>query len=224
MKAFFKQNIVLLLGITTPLIIIVLFSLSAWLAQQMVAEPAYDFLYATHDGYQSAFQESGGKVSYTRNPYYSGGKAPLLYRFHVKSGKSEEIAYTLPMEMNKVMRPATPASVNVNITVDPLKLPSAAQAQETSRIVSQITARPSQPEKINYVVKELENLKVDGRLEAPDGYIFNNSQYRNGGLLTGGYDQRYGASISKQGKSVIVPGTAGNDYNDTSHFIGWIIP
>lgn len=68
--------------------------------------------------------------------------------------------------------------------------------------------------------------RIDTTNRAPDGYVFDNEGYYNGGIVTdvfvGGRNGR-SARIRKGGASYKIPNIDGNRYMSNLQFLGWIV-
>lgn len=104
MKDFFKENFVLAIGITLPLILIAIFYIAGQTARISVEDPKYSALFATNyhpsnkDYPYSIFLDDGKiTVNYreTKNPHY---QIPKLFIFDHKTLLAEE----LPIDFHNV--------------------------------------------------------------------------------------------------------------------------
>jgi len=106
LKAFLKENYVLVVGITLPVILVLLFFLAMVLPNRMAPPPQYDFLF-TVDDYQPAGPPS---VSVRYDVYQNALRAtllvnaqpnyhtvPRLFIYEVASRTVREIAVDLPV-------------------------------------------------------------------------------------------------------------------------------
>lgn len=236
MKKFIKDNIVLTLGISLPLLLVALFILAGTLPKYWVADPQYDFLFS--DGRYSyvEFQVQQQKLYMRIDPvrYQNNKSLPHLYRYVAATGKTEEIVFQAP-DMSKYQTLEGSANrnginTNIVIAVDPTKLPSQEQAQDTSKIVSEINKSATNTSPIMIPVAEAAALNINTSPTSPDGYNFSNKgyNYNRGGLLFFGAGSSYrdhGSVISKSGRSIPIPYNGLPDsYYYPLNFIGWIIP
>ncbi len=235
MKKFIKENIVLTLGISLPLLLVVLFMVADALPKYWVADPQYDFFFSDSRYSYVEFQVQQQKLYIRVDParYQNEKSLPHLYRYVAATGKIQEITFEAP-DMSKYQTldgSANRNGINANIViaVDPTKLPSQEQAQDTSKIVSEIN-KGNNTAPIMIPVAEAAALNINAAPAAPDGYQFSNGGYNyNGdGLLffeVGSSYRNHGPVISKSGKHIPISYNGSSDqYNSSSNFIGWIIP
>lgn len=238
MKKFIKDNIVLTLGISLPLVLVGLFMAASTLPKYLVADPQYDVFFS--DGRYSyiEFQVQQQKLTMRVDParYQNEKSLPHLYRYRAATGKTEEIIFRAPdMSKHQTLEGNNKNNINTNIVinVDPTKLPSQEQAQDTSKIVSEINKNNSIAP-FTVPVAETAELNINTTPSAPDGYQFSNADYgySNHGLLFLGGGSSYrnrGPVLSKSGKNIPVlhhnlrDSQYGSFYG-SSHFIGWVIP
>lgn len=205
------------------------------LPKYWVADPQYDFFFSDSRNSYVEFQVQNQKLYIKVDPvrYQNEKSLPHLYRYAAATGEIQEIAFQAP-DMSKYQTlhgSANRNGINANIViaVDPTKLPSQEQAQDTSRIVSEIN-KGSNTTPIMIPVSEVAALNINTALTAPDGYQFSNGgyNYNGGGLLFSGVGSSYrnqGPVISKSGKNLPISYNRSHDqYYSSLNFIGWIIP
>lgn len=235
MYKFIRENIVLMIGICLPILLVAFFIIASSLPQYLVADPKYDFLFSdekySYLEFQVEQQKLYMKVDPTRYQYQKS--LPHLYRYSASTGKVEEIAFQAP-DMSKYPMldgNTNRNSINTNIviSVDPHNLPSQGQAQDTSKIVSEINKNNSTAPFV-VPVTEVAGLNINTAQFSPDGYMFSNYDYyyRGDGLLffrVGSSYKNPGPFIVKSGKNIPVPYSGStNGYSYSLNFIGWIMP
>lgn len=233
MKKFIKENIVLTLGISLPLLFVLFFIVAGALPKYLVADPKYDFFFS--EGVESyiEFKVQQQKLYIKVNPKNMKKlpAVPRLYRYIAATGNVQEIAFKAPdMSKYQALEGDTNNNISANIViaVDPTKLPSKEQAQDTSKIVSEIN-KDNRPEPMIIPVAEAAEFNINNAITAPDGYQFYNGgyNYRGDGLLFFGVGSSYrnnGPLISKSGKSIPIHYNAQPNSYYYLNFIGWIIP
>lgn len=234
MYKFIKENIVLMLGISLPILLVAFFMIASSLPKYLVADPKYDLLFSderySYLEFQVQQQKLYMKVDPTRYQYQKS--LPHLYRYSASTGKVEEITFQAP-DMSKYQTPDGTTNRNINtnivISVDPNNLPSKGQAKDTSEIVSEINKNNSTAPFI-FPVTEVAGLKINTALFSPDGYVFSNYDYYyhgDGWLFfgAGGAYKNPGPFIVKSGKNIPIPYSGStNGYSYPLNFIGWIMP
>jgi len=235
MYKFIKDNIVLMLGISLPLLLVAFFMVASALPNYLIADPKYDFFFS--DGRYSyvEFQVQQQKLYMKIDPmrYQYQKSLPHLYRYIASTGKVQEITFQAP-DMSKYQTlegstNRTGINTNIVISVDPTKLPSQGQAQDTSKIVSEINKNNNTAPFI-IPVTEVAGLTINAAPLAPDGYSFSNGSfnYNGEGPLFFGVGSSYknpGPVIGKSGKNISIPYNGSrDDYSYSLNFIGWIIP
>lgn len=233
MLKFVKDNIVLVLGVTLPLMLVLLFVLASAIPAMFIENPRYDCLFWDGDHGQLSFEVVNEKlqIKYTPNQY--GGQAtPTLYRYNVATGTTQKIAFKLP-DFPKLPAPGTTrtnVNTNINIPVDPTHPPSPEQARNTAKIVAEIEQNNPAAQTLSIPLAELAGIKLDSGVEAPDGYRFaeGGNNYYRGDFFWGFGSSSYGAQkigLIKDGKRVPIHYSASTqDYYRSPTFIGWVIP
>ncbi len=103
MKKFIKDNFVLVVGITLPVLLVIVFALASYIPKQIVAPPQYDFISA-NNYYEGSTQNTirfsiveGKLIVESRNidsKYV--GTIPKLYVFEHQNLRTKEITFKIP--------------------------------------------------------------------------------------------------------------------------------
>ncbi len=99
MKRFVKENLTLTVGISLPIVLVLIFALGAILPKKLVSNAQFDVLYLTmpypHDGVLPSVAD--GKLKIAITPAVRKGKLPMprLFRFNAKTQTSTELPLTL---------------------------------------------------------------------------------------------------------------------------------
>lgn len=148
-----KENIVLIAGISLPLILMAFFAIASYVPTINTDPPEYDFIFSNDGGYSGSpnsygyitFQQHQGnlRAHYValENPNYSNPNR--LYYYEAATGEIEEITYELPDEVSKL----------------------------------------EPDDALDFDLKMLSNLKLDFAVTAPDGYAFRRGRYRSRGIM-----------------------------------------
>lgn len=195
-QSFLAKNLTLIVGVSLPLVLVLVFWIAMAVPRMTVDEPQYDLLLAsqlyTQVGRQLngtlAFEVDGGQLvaRFTEDPNYPVARGnipaiaipvPRLYYFASADGNLREIGFDLP---------------------DPL---------ENGAIIP---------------ITELAGRTLVAQSTAPDGYRFDNSYRGSRGFLFFFDGYRYGAKIEKDGRAVKIPALDGNNYFANYEFIGWV--
>ena len=227
MRAFIKDNIVLVAGISLPLVLVIVFVLAGIIPQYTVADPKFDVIFSDRNYNKYQFEVVDQHVHITAMPggyYGSNNVKPKLYRYNAASKQVQEINYTMPD-----LPEPTPGvniynnPVNTNINIDPTHPPTAQQAEDTSKAVNAMkTAQVQKP--VSVPVKELEGVTLNTDSISPDGYELK-SHYRthSGGMFVGGGSYSgYTATLAKGGKRVALPYPKSNSYEEP-RLLGWVV-
>ena len=229
MRKFIKENIVLSLGISLPLLLVVFFIAASEIPRFFIDDPKYDFLFSDQDYSRVNFTISNGKVYAEINPDGYNATLPHLYRYFAATGKVEQVNFVLPEGTLKENRQRDlDINAKIVVPVDPTKLPTKEQARATSEIISEINTADGSITSTQVQIAELANLNMDASIQAPDGYEFLDSNYHGGGgLLSLGFGhsgRNHGPVLSKSGKTIPVSYRKQDRYYTSPNFIGWIIP
>lgn len=230
---FLKDNIVLALGISLPLLLVALFVLAGTLPALFVDDPKHDFLFADNHYGQLRFEVVNEKLHLRLIPnQYAAApqEQPLLYRYSAATGKVQRLSYKLPDMPKLPVQGINNVNVNtnINIPVDPTKPPTAEQARNAAKVVAEIQQNNPALQTTLFPLPEFDALRLDTSAEAPDGYHFayGSSGYYGGGFLFGiGGSYREGrAALVKDGKKVQLHFSgSGRDYYRSPAFVGWVI-
>lgn len=234
MRKFLRENIVLALGMSLPLLLVALFMLANAFSGAFIENPRYDFLFYDGDYNQIEFEVVNEKLNLKITPNrYGNYKMPALYRYNVATGQAQRLTYREPPQSEWPVVPTEDNGVNANITIpiDPAKPPNDTQAQQTSKAVNAIRKSSGVPPFKLFPITELADLRIDNANMAPDGYRFApNGRYFDGGGLwfVWGWSSSYRANrpaLVKSGKRVPIAYNTGDRYDyRTPRFIGWITP
>lgn len=99
MRRFLKENLILLIGISLPIFLVIVFYLAAVIPKMLVKPPQHDLLYLTtsypHDGVTTEIKAGTLKIWVT--PQVRKGTLPMprLFRFNAKTQISTEIPIIL---------------------------------------------------------------------------------------------------------------------------------
>ncbi len=232
MHKFLKENIVLALGISLPLLLVALFVLAGTLPALFVDDPKHDFLFSDNNYGQLRLEVVNERLHLrlTPNQYAAPGDPPVLYRYSAATGKTQKLSYKLPDMPKLPVQGINNVNVNtnINIPVDPTKPPTAEQARNAAKVVAEIQQNNPALQETLFPLPEFADLRLDSSNEAPDGYHFayGNSGYYGGGFIWGfGGSYHHGkAALVKDGKKVPVGfSSSGTDYYRSPNFIGWVI-
>ena len=201
MKRFLKDNLAIVAAIALPLILVVVFALSTSITSRLVADPQYDFLFATNfqGGANEAFYfdvvQDRLRISYAypasiKAGGYQNSNISRLWRVRVPGMGVEEIALVHPGKRKD--------------TEDGQRVPIEIPGVSGLRVVN------SQP--------------------SPDGYVFQPVYDHYGGNLMreifAGPDRRNRptCAIVKNGRALPVSNITGDFYSYyNTRFIGWIL-
>ncbi|MDP5021155.1 MAG: hypothetical protein NWP91_05440 [Rickettsiaceae bacterium] len=229
MKNFIKDNIVLIFGISLPIILVIIFILASTLPKYFVATPQYDFIFSDsqrNNNYE--FVVINQKIHFRVFPARShNATTQHLYRYVAATGKVQEITFIPPnMPTQKISKVPNSINANIIVSVDPQNLPSEEQARDTSKIISKIS--DGEAVQSNTIpVTELMGIEIDSSIIAPDGYKFvANNSFNHGGILFPAVSSKKNEiTIDKNGRKIpIIYNNHGNVYYHDPIFIGWIIP
>jgi hypothetical protein len=233
MKQFIKENIVLALGVSLPLLLVLLFMLASILPAYFVEAPRHDVLFS--DGRYSyvTFEVQQQKLHLKIDPavYQNNKDLPRLYRYISATGQVKEITFKAPdMSAYAQMQETHSAngiSANIVINVDPNNPPSQTQVKDTSAAVSHMK-KDVNTAPFTIAIPEASSLDLDTSRIAPDGYQFLDSRYgyNGSGFFWGA--GAYGSnapSLSKSGRNIQIPyNVAQGVYAGSATFIGWVMP
>ena len=181
-----KDHLLIGIGITLPLLVILLFLLATTLPKMLVAPPQYDFLFTS---YVSAYP----KVPPVRvNLDVYQGEA----RARVYQDQSSQVTKLYLFDHSKS-----------SVREIPISIPAQAETLENGTEIP---------------IPELEGLRLDTSLKAPDGYEFRGPYYRGVGIVSEllGMRRRRRATIARSG--AVIP-LALDPPHYSVHFLGWIV-
>ncbi len=103
MTKFFKENLVLVLGVSLPILLIIFFAIATAIPKHLVDDPKYDFLFVSNyynNGSNSRLQfdviDGKLKITHYRPKKNRLLSIPKLYRYNVQDGSVQEISVNLP--------------------------------------------------------------------------------------------------------------------------------
>jgi hypothetical protein len=232
MNKFIKENIVLIIGISLPLTLVVLFMLASYVPQLLVENPRYDFLFTDESSEEVQWDVIDHQLNFkiARVRHREKPVIPHLYRYSASTGNVTEITFTPPDLSKQIYQSYSSNTINANVVIpiDPSKAPSDEQIQNTNSIITRLNQSQS-PSHLRLPVSETATLHLDSKREAPDGYEFKAGHYgyTGGGvlLMTHGRYKQHESTLRKNGKNIPIRHQSTDEYsNHTPHFIGWIIP
>lgn len=200
-QTFWQKNLTLIVGVSLPLLLVLLFWVAMIIPRLTVEAPQYDLVLASRDYFQQGRQLNGtldfvvndGQLfaRFTEDPIYARPvnnmpaiaiPTPRLYYFSSSGGFSSaggslrEIEYDLPDN------PADGAMI---------------------------------------AIAELADRTLIDESTAPDGYRFDNSYRGSRGFLFLFDGYRYHAKIEKDGRAVKIPAIEQNNYFGNYDLVGW---
>lgn len=198
-KRFFKENFVLIVGLTLPVLLMIGFMIFATLPQKLSDPPGYDLVFST-SGFNSA-----------------GGNLPVSVNFVVRDGKlmAQYVAYDPPGNYGNQWRNLYLYESGTG-TVRQLTF-GYPQGMEN------ITGTRED------LVEATQGLTLDTTLEAPDGYQLSYDGYSRSGLfndLFWGGGNSNEPRLRKGASSVRLAPVDSNTYfyYGDVQFIGWVMP
>ena len=194
-QSFWHKNLTLVVGVSLPVLLVLLFWIAMLIPRMTVSPPEYDLVLASRYYNQEGRQLNGtldfrveeGRLfaRFTEDPNYARPvnnmpaiaiPVPRLYYFESAAGNLREIDFDLPDDL-----------------ADGAMIPIAELADRT--LVAESTA--------------------------PDGYRFDNSYRGSRGFLFFFDGYRYHAKIEKDGRAVKIPSIDRNDYYGSYELVGW---
>lgn len=198
-KNFFKENFVLIVGLTLPVLLMIGFMVASSLPQTLADPPQYDLVFSVNDyrggsgsipvTVQFVVKDGVLKAQYTKvlphpHGYYSNNWKKL-YLFDAKTQKVRELTFGLPSDMEKIE----------------------GMREET--------------------VEATKDLRLDTTLKSPDGYELSYDGYSRSGLVTevfwgGGRSNE--VRIRKGSTSLPLSAVDNRSYfyHGNVEFIGWV--
>jgi hypothetical protein len=198
-QRFIKDNFVLVVGLTLPVLLIVGFMVASSLPQVLSDPPKYDFVFSTTDYPPNAnnipvsvrlvVKDGVLKAQYARTAIAPGGYAyntwKKLYIYDAKLQKVRQLTFGFPQGMDTI--------------------------QETKE----------------ETVEATRDLKLDTTLQSPDGYELAYDGYSHSGLLNdlfwgGGYSHEPRLRKGSSSVRLTADGGAPFTYNGVE-FVGWAV-
>jgi len=198
-KSFFKENFVLIVGLTLPVLLMAGFMVASNLPGSFADPPKHDLIFAANDfapnsnnlpiNVRLVVKDHVLKAQYTRvapqpGGYYGGGWKKL-YRYEAGSKAVRELTFGIPADIEAI-------TGTREETVDATK-----------------------------------DLRLDTTLRSPDGYELTFGDGGRSGILTGIFWSSYSSEPRlKKGSSSVRLTTGDNRtyfYSGNVEFIGWVI-
>jgi len=194
MKNFIKNNLVLVVGLTLPLLLVVLFFAATVLPKAFNAPPQYEMLYTTE------------RYDYQNPPDYHMDFSVKNQKVFVKARK---IDHKVRMGYNTLLLMAYDGKTET-VREIPVDIAKAANATDGNQVLLEETA--------SWTV-DASRVSPDGYvLEGPNyrsgGLV--------GGIFGGGYSN-HSFRLKKGSIGYRIPDTQGAYYYNQPHFIGWVI-
>ncbi len=199
MKSFLRENPTIVFGLGLPLLLVAVFLLVSGIPTLLVAAPQYDVLYATEyydyqNGVQISVVDRQVQVRY-QGPAQNYPR-PHIWRYNPKTGAVKEVAIIFPAAVIAAEKKQQPGAE----VLPPILLE----------------------------VPDLKGLTVDSSSIAPDGYEFRSGSGRYArSLFTDLFyasRNRHQAVLTKSGRSIRLPHSAGQYYSHNTRFIAWVLP
>lgn len=197
MKKFLKRNLVLVLGVSLPVLLIAALLLVHGISRLAATGPDYPVLYVSFGNYFGQH----------------------LYDFDINSAGRLQIAFRLPDDGGDAKRQqGTEATLAL--------YDAHTGTLETFALETPDDPPPGERIEID-VPRALVGRVFSARTVAPDGYRLEFGGHRSGGLLreifgTGGRS-RHHRLVNNNGVSFRVPDVAGSAYAHHNAFIGWVV-
>jgi len=193
---FLARNLTLIVGVSLPLLLVLLFWVAMIIPRLTVEAPQYDLVLSSQFYYPEGrqlngsldFQVEDGQLfaRFNESPVYPRANGdiqavaipvPRLYYFASASGSLREIEYAIP------------------------EAPWDGELIPVTGLSGAVLARENQ---------------------APDGYRFDNSYHGSRGFLFLFDGYRYSAKIEKDGRAVKIPSIDQNNAYGSYSFVGWL--
>jgi len=192
-KEFLKENFVIVIGVTLPLLLVLFFVAARELPAARVADPQYDLIFAknyprgTNKRLEFSVENKKLKARYypeqmNEHGYVTNQQVPELFYYDVEKASIREIPVELPVDEDG----------QISKKVQYIEIPAVAE------------------------------LEIDAGDTAPDGYRFIYNGRSHGGLMTEimvGYHGRYNYVLEKDGRRIELPTDV---YYYNTEAIGWI--
>ena len=182
-----KDNLLIVMGVSLPLLVILLFLLATTIPKLLVAPPQHDFLFTS---YVSAYPNlAPARVNID---VYQGRVRARIYR-----DQGARMTKLFLLDHN-----------TSNLREIPISIPGQAETLEDGTEIR---------------IPELETLRLDPSLKAPDGYEFRGPDYRGGGIVPEllGMRRSRRATITRGGAVISLPL---DPPHYSVHFLGWVVP
>ena len=182
-----RDDLLIIIGVSLPLLVILLFVLATIVPRLLVAPPQYDFLFTS---YVSAYPNV----------------TPVRVNIDVYQGRARARIYR--NQGAQVTRLFLFDHGTSNLREIPISIPDPAEALENGNEIR---------------IPELETIRLDPSLKAPDGYEFRGPDYRGGGIVPAllGMRRSRRATIARGGAVIPLPL---DPPHYSVHFLGWVVP
>jgi hypothetical protein len=190
MKNWIKENLVLVIGLTLPLLLIVLFFVATVIPKMTGTPPQHEVLFSVQDYSQK------NKPDYIIDFIVKNQQLMLK----VKKAEDKDNYY----QNKKLMAYDAKNEVMREITIDVSQFGGGAEI----------------------LLAETKNMTIDTAMVAPDGYVMENQQYSNNGLvggLFGGGNRNSNYRLKKGSVGYKINTPQNNYYYDQLSFIGWVV-
>lgn len=214
-KAFLKDNPMLVFGLGLPFMMVMIFALAGGLFEMTYTPPQHDVFYTGGSYYPDKekgvlLDVEGDRLVVTApEGGCHQGEAPKLLRYSARDNTLKEILIKLP--------PRHKAGI---VILDPM------QVLGKDKVLPETSCATAK--RVQVSVPELEGVRVTDSTIAPDGYQFLPYDYRDGrsGILPmiffGHDSERYRGVLKKEGHRHVLPDT-GTRYQ-SPQFVAWVIP
>lgn len=193
MKSFIKQNLVLVIGLTLPLLLIVLFFMATAIPKAMGAPPQYEMLFTTV------------RYDYQNASDYSLDFAVKNQRLVVKVRKGDN--KNINHNTERLMAYDGKTETVREIAIDIAKTSEAA-------VNGEVVLAETKNMTIDASSMSPDGYKLDGPNYRNGGMMM--------GMFGGGYHNS-GFRLKKGGVGYAIPNTQQNDYYNQVQFIGWVV-
>lgn len=209
LKNFIKDNFVLVMGLTLPVLLVVLFFLASVLPKSMAAPPQYEMLFTT------------ARYDYQNPPPYNVDffVRDGILKARVSKNDKQQVNYQNRKLMLYNGKTQTVREVPYNAA-------TIGDVPDASRPDKNSGADPA-PDGTEIVLQEFQNMKLDSNNQAPDGYAFDNAGYGHHGLMNEmwGGGRRNTARVVKGAVAFKIPNSSGygHYYYYDVQFLGWVL-
>lgn len=200
MKNFIKKNLVLVIGLSLPVLLIAFFFLATVLPKSLSVPPQYDMLFSiNHYDYPACAECNDWKKDIRIDLVVRDG----ILKAHISKVDSKNQNYYATRLLSY---DGKSESVR-EIQYDMAKLADSTDGAEIT-------------------LDETRYMVIDTASKSPDGYIFEGQYYGGGGLVTelfgGGY-RNHGYRIKKGAVGYKLPPFQNEYYYNNLKFIGWVV-